>query len=237
MEMLTNLFKRRAQPESPAVSVAPIQAQPPSSKCTDHSLVHALKEHFAPILRAQGFKGSGQTFRRVSGDCLQVINVQRDKYGYSEFYLNVAVHPLAIPDARGRPADPRKMYDYDCEFRTRLGPSGADSSWRYEWSKVSMDSAVAAAASRCVEEGLPLLERMSGANSPLDTYRPEHLGEIESDILGFSALSVRMSLVIARYRLASGRVAEAREFAQAGLERLGAASGLKDELEQLAAAP
>jgi hypothetical protein len=40
-----------------------------------------LKRDFAPLLRGDGFKGSGTTFRRISGEVIHVVNIQGSKYG------------------------------------------------------------------------------------------------------------------------------------------------------------
>lgn len=40
-----------------------------------------LKRDFLPLLRADGFKGSGNTFRRVKGDRIDVVNVQGSRHG------------------------------------------------------------------------------------------------------------------------------------------------------------
>jgi hypothetical protein len=40
-----------------------------------------LKRDFFPLLRADGFKRSGNTCRRVKGDRIDVINVQGSRYG------------------------------------------------------------------------------------------------------------------------------------------------------------
>lgn len=57
-----------------------------------------LNQLFASTLRrcfADGFTGSGRTFRRVAGEWVHVVNVQGSRYG-GQFGVNVAVHPLAI---------------------------------------------------------------------------------------------------------------------------------------------
>jgi hypothetical protein len=35
----------------------------------------SIRKHLVPLLRQDGFSGSGRTFRRVAGDFIEVLNV------------------------------------------------------------------------------------------------------------------------------------------------------------------
>jgi hypothetical protein len=88
-----------------------------------------LKTEFAPKLRKLEFIGSGQNFRRVRGQIINVINVQGNKYGGS-CAVNLGLHltflqvcwSSALPDVH-------KVKETDCEFRTRLAPGGKSDYW------------------------------------------------------------------------------------------------------------
>lgn len=41
----------------------------------------AIREHLAPVLRADGFRGTGRSFRRVVNGWVQVVNVRGSRYG------------------------------------------------------------------------------------------------------------------------------------------------------------
>jgi len=91
-----------------------------------------LKTHWNPILRAAGFKGSGTTFRRVSGAFAHVINIQSRSDG-SRCCVNLGVQPQLQP-IRGFSEAPDfdKIKEWNCEIRHRLTP--ATSECDYWWS-------------------------------------------------------------------------------------------------------
>lgn len=78
----------------------------------------------APILRALGFKGSGQNYRKREGDFVFVINFQGSKLG-DKFFVNLGAQPSFIP-AEGD-ADLKTLKEYQCVFRRRVGE---DWSWQ-----------------------------------------------------------------------------------------------------------
>lgn len=72
----------------------------------------------APSLRARGFRGSGQNYRKREGDFIFVINFQGSRWG-DNFYVNLGAHPVFIP-AEGD-ADLSKLKEYECMLRRRVG--------------------------------------------------------------------------------------------------------------------
>jgi hypothetical protein len=192
-----------------------------------------IRAHLRPWLRADGFAGSGRTFRRVRDDWVQVVNVQGSKWGGS-FAINLAIHPLVLPDLRGNPPDPKKITQELCEFRRRLSEGNSDQWWKYEASDESMNTAVSAAAQVYIDYGRPLLERMSGPDVPMNTLFAADFAKGKFDFAGFGSTEVRMALALARLRRGQGRDVEAASFAAYGLTRLGGATALRRDLEQLA---
>lgn len=170
----------------------------------------AVNKHLAPVLRADGFKGSGSTFRRLRDGLIHVLNVQGSRGG-SRFYINLSVQPLAIEDARHRTPDPKSIKEYECEFRRRLGTW-----WDYERTQPSMDAAVIDATSLYESTGRALFEDVTGADGRLAKFTALDF-EGREWLLGFGNTSVRVALNMVRLRSAEGRHAEARGFAEAGL--------------------
>lgn len=77
-----------------------------------------IKEKLAPLLRQEGFQGSGQHFRKVKGEVIHTVNLQNNKYGGS-CCLNLGVHFTFLPvcwDSRQMP-DLKKFKEIDSEFR------------------------------------------------------------------------------------------------------------------------
>ncbi|SEF26482.1 DUF4304 domain-containing protein [Variovorax sp. NFACC27] len=72
----------------------------------------------APSLRALGFRGSGQNYRKQEGDFVFVVNFQGSRWG-EDFYVNLGAHPVFIPAEGG--ADLSRLKEYDCMLRRRVG--------------------------------------------------------------------------------------------------------------------
>jgi hypothetical protein len=194
-----------------------------------------IKVHFAPTLRAQGFTGSGRTFRRTRNGQIHLVNIQGSSYG-GQFAINLAIQPIAIPDVLGNEPDSKKIIERECEFRRRLSESGADQWWRYDDS-ASLEKAMDDAVKVYEEYGRPAFEAMSMSPSPLDTIKLEQLVEGRVALNGFETSKVRLALIIARLREAEGRISDAVSFAAYGLEHSTRAFGLRSELERIAALP
>lgn len=194
----------------------------------------SIKEHLAPVLRADGFSGSGRTFRRVVGDFVQVVNVQGSRYG-GQFAVNLAIHPLCIPDVRGEVPDPKKLTEELCEFRRRLSESSADQWWKHDGSQESMNTAIKAVAIVYCTIGRQILEHFNGSVSPMHLVTPEAFENGQYNFQGFGSTNVRMALALARFCQAKGHKEAAKKFANIGLAAIGSASGLRRELESIGA--
>lgn len=193
----------------------------------------ALRNHFVPSLRADGFSGSGRTFRRVSDGWVQVINVQGSRYG-GQFAVNLGLQPLSIFHVLGEAPDPKKITESLCEFRRRLSDSGADQWWAYEPTQESMNEAAREACAVYETIGRDLFRHVGGAQSQINGATPDAFASGAFDFSGFGSTQVRMALVLARLRNAQGRTRDAASFAAIGLAATGAASALRRELAELA---
>src|SRR6185436_15452235 len=69
-------------------------------------------------MRALGFRGSGQNYRKTEGDFVFVVNFQGSRSG-DKFYVNLGAQPVYIP-AEGN-ADLAKLKEYECMLRQRVG--------------------------------------------------------------------------------------------------------------------
>jgi hypothetical protein len=68
--------------------------------------------------RQRGFKGAGQTFRKLEDDFVFVFNIQKSRSGDS-FFINLGAQPLFIPAACD--ADLSTLKEYECIMRERVG--------------------------------------------------------------------------------------------------------------------
>lgn len=194
----------------------------------------AIRAALAPVLREDGFSGSGRTFRRTSDSWVQVVNVQGSRYGGS-LAINLAVHPLAIPDVLGNTPDPKKITEELCEFRRRLSETDSDQWWKHELTESSMLSAVQEAVAVYRRKGNELFRRASGPHSGFNAVLAADFATGTYDSAGFGSTEVRMALALARLRKSENQAEEAKAFAAYGLGHVGSATLLRRALEALAA--
>ncbi len=79
-------------------------------------------------LRAVGFRGSGQYFHKKEGDFIFVVNFQGSRWG-DVFYVNLGAQPVFIPNEVGVDQDPKRLKEYQCIHRKRVGDQ-----WRWKMS-------------------------------------------------------------------------------------------------------
>ena len=204
------------------------------SEATAPRLETAIRAALASVLREDGFSGSGRTFRRVTGSWVQVLNVQGSRYGGS-FAVNLAAHPLVIPDVVGNKPDPKKITQELCEFRRRLSETEADQWWKHDLTEESMLSAVREAAAVYRRRGNELFQRACGPHSGFNALLAANFSAGAYDTAGFGSTQVRMALALARLRQSESQPEEAKAFAAYGLAHAGSATLLRRELEALAA--
>ena len=90
------------------------------------NMTEAFKE-LSAIIRAFGFKGSGQNFYRIDQNIVAVINLQKST-GSNRFYINVGAKPIVLlPEGDS----PKKVKEYDCMFRDRIAPPEGALGWGY----------------------------------------------------------------------------------------------------------
>src|SRR4051812_17344907 len=78
----------------------------------------AILKQIAPHLRALGFRGSGQNYRKTEGDFVFVVNIQGSSSG-DTFYVNLGAQPVFIPNDGS--VELKDLKEYHCVFRRRVG--------------------------------------------------------------------------------------------------------------------
>lgn len=190
-----------------------------------------IKNLFAPILRSDGFKGSGRTFRRVRNELIHVVNIQ-SSFG-DKFAINLGVHLTFLPDSIGRIVDVKKITEPSCEFRRRMTISGADQWWNYKNNSDSIYKAVFDAAKVYENYGRQQFERLGNHPQDFAFVNVDYLKSSRFDCRGFWNTEVRHALTFARIRQHEGKFEESIELAKYGLEKIGQATGLKREFEKI----
>jgi hypothetical protein len=193
-----------------------------------------LKRDFSPLLRADGFKGSGTTFRLIRDEAIQVINIQGSRYG-GQCCFNLGLHYSFLPTAGNRPlADPKKLKECECEFRDRVHEAHeSDHWWTYGETEAESEANVASLVDMYRRRGAAFFQKFEPFPEVFEKISPSEL-----DAGNLSALPTAMPLGTAALTLARimnhlRRSDQCRQFAEVGLRHLGRATGLKVELERL----
>lgn len=207
---------------------------------------NCLKSEFAPKLRAIGFSGSGQNFRRFRDEVIQVINIQVNKYGGS-CCVNLGLHLTFLPIAGESPlTNPKKLRASSCEFRWRLAPPGAtDYWWGYEESLAAhLPFGMEGGKGRePIEKARDLIKTYEAYGEPrfqsvmtvediAQLFQPDDIGSGKPlPLYGYT--HIRGALTMARIQRYLGNEKLTRQFAEVGLEKIGKAKVLRREFEKI----
>lgn len=187
-----------------------------------------ILSHLAPVLRSKGYKGSGQNYQRISEDMIAVVNFQRSSGG-QQFYVNLGVHPLFLPDFSGSLPDPKKIKEYDCMLRKRIDPPEGLSGWPYDLESDMLDDLEGALANAEVSYLTPLTQ----SPSPITTLTAEEFATLSPDSI-FGGTTAAHCLNFERVAAALGLNKRAQDFAKLGLERCPErATSLRANLHQM----
>jgi hypothetical protein len=191
-----------------------------------------LKRDFLPLLRADGFKGSGNTFRRIKGDRIDIVNIQGSRDG-GKCCINLASHFSFLPAAGGRVSDPKKFKEYDCTFRDRLREATEDHWWSYGVTDAEADASVASLVDLYRRRGSLFFARFEPFPEVFERITPADIDA--GDLTKMPAAMARpyAAKILARIMKHVGRLDRCREFAEAGLRHVGRAAILQLELEEL----
>ena len=94
------------------------------------SFLRLLAERFYPVLRKEGFQGSGTTLRRIRGPVVHVVNIQGSSSA-SGFYVNLGAHLMFLPTEGGAVPVADSLEEEECAFRDRIVPSSREGRWPY----------------------------------------------------------------------------------------------------------
>lgn len=193
-----------------------------------------LRETFAPELRRLGFKGSGQNFRRVRGEIINVVNIQGHKYG-GKVAVNLGLHMDFLPKLFSSEwPDLTKLREYDCEFRTRLTPKGRfDYWWKYEGLLRNPSKSAAHLLKTYLNYGEPQFTKFDTTEKIAQSISPNEIAAGRDLKIWGPVASVHAALTFALINQHLGNLAIAREFAQAGLADSERAPILREKLEAI----
>jgi hypothetical protein len=185
-----------------------------------------IERRLAPVLQADGFRGSRKCFRRVRGEAVHVIQPQPASSG-DRCYINLAVHLLFLPIYDGSLPDPGRISEAACEFRWRLSPgTTAGSSWFYGPSPTETEASVRNAIEAYETVGRGQFDTIGEFSGIYATLQPADLRDQERNPLFGLQMPVRLARSLALAALHLGQRQRARDFAEFGLSNIGTAKAL-----------
>ena len=90
-----------------------------------------LSKELYPLLRAEGFRGSGTTLRRITEPLVHIFNFQ-GSISSDECYINLGTHLSFLPSVGSKVLPAASLKEYHCVFRDRIEPpTGQAHGWAY----------------------------------------------------------------------------------------------------------
>jgi hypothetical protein len=175
-------------------------------------------KRIAPPLRALGFRGSGQTYRKSDSDLMCVINFQGSRWG-DEFYVNLGAQPVFVP-AEGD-ADLQKIKEHQCILRRRVGRE-----WPWQMQSKTFESLLA--------EVISTQASLFGHVQTLRTAIAVESTEVLLRSFSAGTTEARAALHLARAAVALGHPDTALKLVERGLELAGdQATILRSQLQSI----
>lgn len=187
-----------------------------------------LRLQFYPVLKRLGFKGGGQTRRRISDNAFNIVHLWADRYG-GMIYVDIGIHFPFLPREGAVDAafDFSRLREENCSFRSRLlSPTEFEGELHWGAWGYGVDQASATLAaytlSKLFEERMePELKYFSNPEHIADKLTLEMIGAREYGDFNWCGVSggPALALTMARLNLYLGRRADALKFAQYGIEQ------------------
>ena len=192
-----------------------------------HPFPKALQKRLWPMLRSEGFSGSGATLRRLRSPLIHVVNIQGSSSG-RQCYLNLGAHLDFLPSEGGLSVTPEKFSEAHCAFRGRIDPPARTAfGWAYLDDPAAAAESIELAAEAWALQGRPFFEKYSGF--------PETLRRLVLDCTP-SNLHARTALTYAHIALHIGESDRAAELARSGLAGASVmATGFRADVKKLLA--
>lgn len=169
-----------------------------------------LSQKLYPVLKAEGFQGSGQTLRRIDGPVIHVFNVQGASGGKA-CYLNLGAHLAFLPSEGGGTVVPEELEEAGCIFRDRMEPPpGPAFGWAYGTSKEQAEENVEFIVSEWAGPGRAFFARHGSYPQSFE----QMLRETDPD-----QIHARTALHLARIAVHLGDRERAQALVDAGLAR------------------
>ena len=194
----------------------------------------AVEEVVYPMLRQEGFRGSGPTLRLFREDIVQVFSFQNRREGGSSC-VNLGTHPLFLPSPSGRISEPwDRVEEHSCEFRRRLAPEGqVDRWWSHEGTGEEITHRAKEILDLYLSVGRRFYARAVDLRGLLSSITPADVSKGDLSWYPGNSTAVRAALTLARLCVHFGRPDSAAVFARVGLEKCRLAVSLRPEFRRI----
>lgn len=193
-----------------------------------------VKEHLTPIMQSHGFKASGSSYWKDTGNhYIYCINIQANRYGGS-YCVEMGIYIDLLGELMGQIIKPSQVKPYDCEFRKRLSPFNNEDYW-WEYGETGKDAikSIQHIASTFDKNGLPYFSQFLNFPNPLDSIT---LDDFKNDSLLKNlgiASDLRLALVVAIVQMGLGNKNQTLHICEWGLKNIGKATFLVPLFENI----
>ena len=175
-------------------------------------------------MRELGFKGSGFDYSMDSINFVFTIGIQASRYG-GQCCAELGIQPKSLDTNGTRKIDFKKIKYIDCEFRTRLSPSGhGDNWWEYGDNESGNKKVIGKIIDTIKKQAMPVIERFKNNPNILEQIE---ISDLENLHNGTSTNLQGLNLMTTEIRLAwaltkaveKTNLVKAKEFAKYGLSK------------------
>jgi Domain of unknown function (DUF4304) len=193
-----------------------------------------FKSIVSPILKEEGFRGSGNTWRRQTKEVIHVINVQGSIYG-GQACVCLGIHLDFFPiPGKAFTFDPKKIKEPECAFRSRLRyPDGKDTWWQYGNSEEEAQDSALDIRKTYLDFGRSHFNQFHSFPDDFTKITPETFPAQPRGVSPPTYGKIWALLAQARIYHHLGNREYTSRFSEMGLANLGKAVGLKAEFERL----
>lgn len=186
-----------------------------------------LKSEFFPKLISLGFAGTENTYRRVHGEVISMVQFQEHRAG-DRCCINLGLHLKFLPASWARHSlSIEKLTAADCEFQWRLNPPHKhDYWWRYHRWFHSPVRCAAHMLKTYLDYGETVFEHYRSVDDFAGLFTPEDFQSGAWRSASHGIRPQRGALTMARIYLHLGRHDQARAFAQAGIGQISPTTAL-----------
>lgn len=176
------------------------------------SFLKFLSKRLYPILREEGFKGSGATLRRHDGRFHHIFHLQGSA-STAECYINLGAHIEFLPAEGGGKFSPEGFDEPSCSFRARL-QSRHGEKWGYGESEATALATIEEMLEAWKTQGHAFFDKFRSINEA------ENLARLVQELEEETVHPYR-ALIGARIAAQSGDRERALRIAVSAIERVG----------------